>query len=349
MTLPKIPLPQAAMETEMRPRASDLERAGEFLNTLAARRSTALTYRYALGILVDFLQVTRYMTSPFVIAGLRDDLLLAFYEWLVEQQFAPGTIDTYLAAAKRLLIWLDAHDRLPPGFQVGKAVNRLKEARGTRRRSKTARKPDPGLPQIVTYFDDLPLPDRLAPDARRKRLEILRARAIVHTLYASAGRVSEVGSLTREMALDGRANEVRITGKGDKDRLLLLTKEAKAAIRAYLRERDDAYPALFISHGKSPGRALGRKTLWLVVKTAARALGLYKGTSPHAFRHFRAQQLLHEGMDLDVLQVYLGHTDISTTRQVYAPHTDLRKVKDQIGIYGRTAREETQAMEEKDV
>jgi site-specific recombinase XerD len=76
-----------------------------------------------------------------------------------------------------------------------------------------------------------------------------------------------------------------------------------------------------------------------VVKDAAQALGLAKTTSPHAFRHYRAQQLLAEGMELDVLQAYLGHANIATTRDIYAPYTALEKVKDQLDTYGRSARE----------
>ena len=135
---------------------------------------------------------------------------------------------------------------------------------------------------------------------------------------------------------------MRITGKGGKDRILLLTKDAQNAIAAYCRERGDKFPGLFISHGRGAGRPLGRGTLWAVVKHAAKALNLYKGTSPHAFRHFRAQQLLHEGMDLDVLQAYLGHADISTTRRIYAPYTAVEKVRDQLETFGRSAREAVQ-------
>lgn len=329
----------------------DLEYAPAFLNTIATSPRTAQAYRYGLLKLAEFIAVTKYMEAAparqppapkFAASNLRDDLLLKFHEWLGRQRYAEPTRDNYLAAVKRYLIWLDANDHLPPAFQVGKAVNRLKAARGGRRAAKAGREPDPGIPRVVTYYDSLPLPSPDEKSGRRKRLEILRARAIVHTLYASAGRVSEVASLTREMVLDGRKAEVRITGKGNKDRLLLLTQEAQNAIAAYCRERDrlgDRSPGLFVSHGREVGRTLGRGTLWAVVKKAANDLGLFKGTSPHAFRHFRAQQLLHEGMDLDVLQAYLGHADISTTRRIYAPYTAAEKVRDQLETFGRSAKD----------
>jgi integrase/recombinase XerD len=319
------------MENKPMPTTPALEHIDRFLATISVP-GTQATYRYGLAALAQFMHDMDYGTE------LRDDVLLKFYEYLSSgnEKRSPATRDNYLAAVKRFLTWLDANDYLPPGFQVGKAINRLKIVRGTRRSTQAGREPDPDLPRIVTYYDEIPLPEN-----KTKRLEILRARAIVHTLYASAGRVSEVASLTREMVLDGRKAEVRITGKGNKDRLLLLTKEAQNAIAAYCRERTDKFPGLFISHGRGLGGRLSRKTLWMIVKQATNALGLYKGTSPHAFRHYRAQQLLHEGMDLDVLQSYLGHADIGTTRRVYAPFTSTEKVRDQLETFGRTAQEET--------
>jgi integrase len=333
--------------------AAEIELTSEFLAEITGPR-TAICYRYALGKLAEFIADTQYtrvradgqhppapQDARVRVEELRDDLLLKFEQWLRKLDYKPRTRNVYLAAVKRFLTWLDANDRLPAGFQFGKMVNRLEASRGKQRNgmSVAAREPDPGIPRIVTYYDAMPLPSPDAPSDRRERLRILRARAIVHTLYASAGRVSEVASLTREMVLDGRAKEVRITGKGDKDRLLLLTEESQVAIAAYCRERQDDFPGLFISHGRGTGKTLGRKALWVVVKQAAVALDLYKGTSPHAFRHYRAQQLLDEGMELTVLQAYLGHADIGTTRKIYAPHTDLGKVRSQLTKFGKSAKE----------
>ena len=307
----------------------------------AASPRTVETYQQALKRLALCLCEIEYAglhesEPPYRVDQLEDDLLLVFYEWL-NQQYRPRTVAVYLAAVRRFLVWLDAHDALPPTLSVSRAQNRLKAVQGqVRRPSESAHAVDPGLPAIVTYYDNLALPPA-KPSHRVRRLCLLRNRAIVHTLYASAGRVSEIGALTRDQVLDGRLDEVLIRGKGGKHRVILLTAEAQAAIAAYCAEREDRSPGLFISHGRNKGKPLGRWALWKTVKDASRALGLYRGTSPHDFRHYRARQLLHEGMDLEVLQAYLGHADIATTRRIYAPYTALSKVKDQLATFGLSA------------
>jgi integrase/recombinase XerD len=318
-----------------------LEHSHDFLSALAVSPRTVQTYGQALDRLASCLHERDYhgvrvASPPYPVSALQDDLLVVFFEWLTRSQnYQPRTVAVYLAAVRRFLVWLDAHDYLPPALSVAKAENRLAAVKGkSRRPSEVARAVDPELPRVVTYYDRLPLPPQSARN-RLRRLRLLRDRAIVHTLYASAGRVSEVASLTRAQVLDGRLDEIWITGKGGRDRVILLTPEAQGAIAAYCAERQDSHPGLFISHGRDRGTPLGRWTLWKVVKDAAIALDLYQGTSPHHFRHYRARQLLHEGMDLEVLQAYLGHADIATTRRIYAPYTALGKVKDQLATFGR--------------
>jgi integrase/recombinase XerD len=180
---------------------------------------------------------------------------------------------------------------------------------------------------LVLYYDRQPLP--LAggsKEARLQRLCLLRDRAILHTLYATAGRVSEVAALTRQDVAEGETDEVLITGKGDKERWLYLTPEALAAIRAYLSERADFKTGLFISHGRDSGKKLSRTSLWRVVKKAAEAVGL-PDVSPHTFRHWRASQMLNDEVPLEIIQELLGHSDIGTTRKVYA-HSKRQRIKE---------------------
>lgn len=272
---------------------------------------------------------------------LNDEILQRFSLFLSKRKFARATRRLYLSSLRRLLQWMDANDLLPAGFNRAKAEAKLRVSRGDARAGYRHRAVDPDLPRIIAYYDEQPLPepgDESNKCSKTKRLELLRDRAIMHTLYASAGRVSEVASLTRGQLADGRSSEALITGKGNKQRMLFLTPEAQAAIRAYCNERDDPYPALFISHRRNKGQPLTRMSIWRVVKRAAKALGLSKAASPHAFRHYRATQLLNEGMPLESVQAYLGHASPETTRIVYA-HTRTAVLRDQLNTYGLSARE----------
>lgn len=330
------------------------EARNAFLATILTPR-TAATYRWALAALERFITETAYsqrdlgdkeeVCLALCVAHLKDDILEELYYWLTDQYTSPQTVRTYLSAVRRFLTWLDARELLCADFQLSKALSRLKVAQGQRSRPPYKhRRVDPELPNIVNYYDGLSLPHGKERTSDLERLKILRARAIVHVLYASGGRVSEVASLTREMVLDGRIDEVHLTGKGGQPRVILLTPEAMQAVQAYVAERQDDHPGLFISHGRGHGKPLGRGTLWSVVKTAARALGLHKSTSPHSFRHYRATQLLNEGMPLESVQAYLGHQDISTTRKVYA-HTKTAVLRDQLATFGRSPTEAVEDLE----
>ncbi len=275
--------------------------------------------------------------------AINTDILQRFGQILEKRRFARTTRQLYLTALRRLLEWLEAEDLLPGDFSRARAIARLKTAQGKARMGYRHRQPDPELPRIVTYYDSLPLPSPTDPTSARRHLELLRDRAIMHTLYASAGRVSEIASLTRAQVADGRLGEVLVTGKGEKQRMLLLTPEAQAAIRRYCEARQDAHPALFISHRRGKGQPLTRMSIWRIVKRAAKALGLsQKGCSPHMFRHYRATQLLNEGMPLESVQAYLGHSSPHTTRVVYA-HTRTAVLRDQLNTFGLSPEEAVRA------
>jgi integrase/recombinase XerD len=111
-----------------------------------------------------------------------------------------------------------------------------------------------------------------------------------------------------------------VTGKGNRPRTLYIRDYARRAIQAYLIARSDSNPALFVAHSRNAKNArLSATSAHNVVKRAVKALGLHPSLSAHDFRHYRATQLLREGMPIEVVQEFLGHTDISTTRGIYAP------------------------------
>lgn len=147
----------------------------------------------------------------------------------------------------------------------------------------------------------------------------LRDRAMLETLYATGLRVSELVDLK---SLDVGLNEgvVRVVmGKGGKDRLVPLGAEAAHWITRYLEASRPALlggkvsDALFVT---ARATAMTRQSFWLIVKKYALRAGIRAALSPHVLRHAFATHLLNHGADLRVVQMLLGHADISTT-QIY--------------------------------
>ena len=140
----------------------------------------------------------------------------------------------------------------------------------------------------------------------------LRDRAMLETLYATGLRVSELVALKR-FAVNLDAGVVRVLGKGAKERLVPLGEEAVEWISRYLDERKSDADALFVT---GRGGAMTRQAFWhLIRRYGARAIP-GKRLSPHVLRHAFATHLINHGADLRVVQMLLGHADISTT-QIY--------------------------------
>ena len=146
----------------------------------------------------------------------------------------------------------------------------------------------------------------------------LRDRAMLETLYASGLRVSELVSLKlAQVSLD--MGVVRVMGKGAKERVVPLGEEALAWIRRYVKEGRARLLArkvtddLFVT---AHGAAMTRQAFWHLIKRYAAQAGIGKPVSPHTLRHAFATHLLNPGADLRVVQLLLGHADISTT-QIY--------------------------------
>ena len=146
----------------------------------------------------------------------------------------------------------------------------------------------------------------------------LRDRTMLEVLYATGLRVSELVNLNMaQVSLD--MGVVRVMGKGSKERLVPMGEEALDWIRRYLADGRGILlsgrlsDALFVTHR---GEAMTRQMFWYLIKKHAREGGLTKPLSPHTLRHAFATHLLNHGADLRVVQMLLGHADISTT-QIY--------------------------------
>lgn len=146
----------------------------------------------------------------------------------------------------------------------------------------------------------------------------LRDRAMLELLYACGLRVSElVGIKTTEVSLSDAV--VRVTGKGSKTRLVPMGEEAADWIGRYLKQarpeilQKRLSDALFVTNR---GEAMTRQAFWYLIKRYSLLAGITKPMSPHVLRHAFATHLLNHGADLRVVQMLLGHSDISTT-QIY--------------------------------
>jgi integrase/recombinase XerD len=146
----------------------------------------------------------------------------------------------------------------------------------------------------------------------------LRDRAMLELLYASGLRVSELVTV-KVNEVSTQDGVVRVTGKGSKTRLVPMGEEAADWIDKYLKQarpeilQKRMSDALFVTARAS---AMTRQAFWYLIKRYALLAGISKHMSPHVLRHAFATHLLNHGADLRVVQMLLGHADISTT-QIY--------------------------------
>ncbi len=172
-----------------------------------------------------------------------------------------------------------------------------------------------------------PLPDILSETQVEALLDApdindplgLRDRAMIELLYAAGLRVSELISLEYS-SINLQQGVVRVMGKGSKERLVPMGDEAVNWIQQYL---DDARPNIMQGKGISPhlfvtkrGGGMTRQAFWYLIKRHALNVGIRQKLSPHTLRHAFATHLLNHGADLRVVQLLLGHSDLSTT-QIY--------------------------------
>ncbi len=200
------------------------------------------------------------------------------------------------------------------------------------------------LRRLVTFYDgELPAG---TPNSKteRDRLSGLRNAAILHLLFSTACRISEVLALDLADIRGDHgliAQRISVVGKGNKRRTVFVRPHARTALERYLLARRTTFPhanALFISHGpRAAGHRLNRIAAWDIVTHAALTLAdrveqsgrfreaqLLRETTPHTFRHFVAMWLLNEGVQLSEVSAILGHANTRITEQYYARHTDDR-------------------------
>jgi site-specific recombinase XerD len=312
---------------------------------------TQHTYATALDRFREYLG-SRGLDAATPTAALPADVLEGYYAWLVERygRATRATHGTYLAGARAFLRFLERRGWGPRAatYEQLRAGLQAVVARGGYRTPRV----DQRLPLVVTYVLDLPLP---APDGRHdaRRLELLRDRALLLTLYGTGLRRAEVAALNRTDLDDGWADRALVLGKGAKERVVFFDPDSLAAIRAYLAARADRYVPLFLRHDRGRGRPrasgenfrLSPQSIYNIVRRYAAAVGVQ--ASPHAFRHQKATVLLNRGAQLAEVQDLLGHASPDTTKRIYA-HYETSHLKDAFDRYSVPAAELARAVRRRD-
>jgi integrase/recombinase XerD len=269
----------------------------------------------------------QFLDSLWLESGLSDNTVQAYRQDL--ESFAKwlAQFDTDLAAATRADILKYQGVRLAQGRKVRSEARLLSSLRRFYRYlcREAIRETDPTT-QIESPRIGKPLPsslteqeveDLLAQPNINKALG-LRDRTMLEVLYATGLRVSELVTLKFEQ-VNMRQGLVRCIGKGNKERLVPLGEIALDWLQQYLLEARPMLLEGHISEDLFPtrrGKAMSRQAFWYLIKRYAKQADINKDLSPHTLRHAFATHLLNHGADLRVVQLLLGHSDLSTT-QIY--------------------------------
>ncbi len=231
-----------------------------------------------------------------------------YLAWLVDQHIDKSSLSRKLSAIRSFYRYL-----LREGI-IAECPIPLSSSGRRGERSALSPKQEKKLPVFLTreeMLQMLSLPDTSSAEG-------LRDRAVLELLYAAGLRVSELWQMdTGSLDLDTR--EIRVTGKGSKERMVLMGIPAAEALKEYIRS---GRPRLSPGAGQNAvflnkqGKRLTMRGIQKVVKRYSRVQGLEKDVHPHVLRHTFATHMLDGGADLRVVQELLGHADLSST-QIY--------------------------------
>lgn len=267
---------------------------------------------------LDMLWLERGLSDN-TISSYRTDLY-KLNEWLDSQGVSYLTLDTL--TLHQHLAW-----RIDQGFKATSTARLLSSLRRFYQHliREQLRNDDPTI-----ALDGPKMPVRLPKDISEEQVDALlgepnvddpielRDKAMLELLYATGVRVSElVGLEIHQMAPD--LAYIRVTGKGNKDRLIPTGEEAQYWVQRYMKEarmtllHEQPADVLFPSNR---AQQMTRQTFWYRIKLYAVRANISVNLSPHTLRHAFATHLLNHGADLRVVQMLLGHSDLSTT-QIY--------------------------------
>ncbi len=241
---------------------------------------------------------------------LQADALISYVNSLYADKLSSRTIARHLSAIRNLFRHLVAEGKISAD-----PTENL-----------TSPKTWSSLPKFLNQEEMRGLID--APDQGKATGQ--RNRAMVELLYAAGIRVTELIEL-RQSGVDTALGMIRVTGKGNKQRIIPVHDKALAALREYLAEgrltllRGRTSPYLFIT---ARGEGMTRQGFWSALKTLGKKAGIFHNLSPHVLRHTFATHLVEGGADLRSVQTMLGHADLATT-EIYT-HVVRSRLRDTV-------------------
>lgn len=288
------------------------------------------------------------------LAETEQQSILRFIDHLwMENGLSENTLSAYRSDLANFSTWLSENDKTLTevttediqsflGYRFSQGKRKRSDARllSTLKRYYAYLSREQGISEDPTLLLEAPKPDRHLPATLNEvQVEALleapdtatdlgmRDRAMIELLYATGLRVSELVTLQLSQ-LSIEPGVIRVVGKGDKERLVPVGEIALEWMVRYLKQSRSslldskaATNAVFVT---SRGGAMTRQAFWYMIKRYATKAGIDSETlSPHTLRHAFATHLLNHGADLRVVQMLLGHSDISTT-QIYTHVADQR-------------------------
>ena len=286
--------------------------SSDFLLSLVTEKNmslnTASSYKADLNIFFAFINQLNLNVE-----ALEQTDINKFFQNQRERGFSDNTISRRLSTLKQFFKFL-----VKEGLFDQNPCEDIKNFKRTKK--------IPGYLSEVEIFKIL----NCAGNVGKNKVEKARNKALIETLYGSGMRVSELVSLKKSLFI-GNPELILIKGKGNKERMVPISKIALSAIKKYLKELKktnlELYKSEFLFPSRSKNGYLNRERFFLIIKEIASSAGLnIQNVSPHKIRHAFASHLLSNGADLRVIQTILGHKNLSTT-EIYTHILDEKMIK----------------------
>lgn len=312
-------------------------------------KNTKRTYRTAL---TNFLLYADTIGLSKKSVSILDPSIISLYgSWLIHQGMSECTQNIYESALRRAINfwrikgWIEFSSDEEKEARVAMRIQSKKINLSVS--SRVGRVPEDFGNRMLSIATSL---FEKKPSGRLPRLNGLRTLALVHLLRATGMRVGDACRMTRSDIRNAASRDGYFTLQMQKTGSLahcFLGKPALQAINAYLDERSDSSPWLFVQHGRTGkvrsgttqffrtarrgyGARISTKTAWEIIRTVGKQAYGNTGQyiSPHAFRHWHAQTLIRAGARLEDVQSVLGHANPVITKQIYAPEPDLSRISE---------------------